>query len=77
MAESTAKKHEFQAEVKQVLDIVINSLYTERDVFVRELISNSADALEKFRLKTMLMSYKKIILSGNAWQKLLRTKVCY
>lgn len=41
--------HEFQAETKKLLDIVINSLYTERDVFLRELISNSADALEKFR----------------------------
>ncbi len=41
--------HEFKAETKKLLDIVINSLYTERDVFVRELISNAADALEKFR----------------------------
>ena len=41
--------HAFQAEVKQVLDIVINSLYTHREIFVRELISNAADALEKVR----------------------------
>lgn len=41
-------KH-FQAETRKVLDIVINSLYTERDIFVRELVSNAADALEKFR----------------------------
>ncbi len=41
--------YEFKAETKKLLDIVINSLYTERDVFVRELISNAADALEKFR----------------------------
>lgn len=40
---------EFQAETRKVLDIVINSLYTERDIFVRELVSNAADALEKFR----------------------------
>jgi molecular chaperone HtpG len=40
---------EFKAETKKLLDIVINSLYTERDVFIRELISNAADALEKFR----------------------------
>lgn len=43
------KNYEFQAETKKLLDIVINSLYTERDVFIRELISNAADALEKMR----------------------------
>jgi TNF receptor-associated protein 1 len=45
---------EFQAEVKKLLDIVIHSLYTERDIFVRELISNGADALEKFRHQSLL-----------------------
>jgi HSP90 family molecular chaperone len=45
--------HEFQAETKKLLDIVINSLYTERDIFVRELISNSADALEKMRHESL------------------------
>lgn len=45
----TKTTHEFQAETKKLLDIVINSLYTEKDVFIRELISNSADALEKYR----------------------------
>ncbi|MFN2353768.1 MAG: molecular chaperone HtpG [Desulfopila sp.] len=49
----TTTTHEFQAETKKLLDIVINSLYTERDVFIRELISNSADALEKFRHKSL------------------------
>lgn len=47
MTETTT--HEFQAETKKLLDIVIHSLYTERDIFVRELISNAADALEKYR----------------------------
>lgn len=45
---------EFQAEVKKLLDIVIHSLYTEKDIFLRELISNSADALEKFRHQQLL-----------------------
>src|SRR5210317_1727800 len=44
---------EFQAETKKLLDIVINSLYTERDVFIRELISNGADALEKYRHESL------------------------
>jgi molecular chaperone HtpG len=50
----TAETKEFQAEVKKLLDIVIHSLYTERDIFVRELVSNSADALEKFRHQSLL-----------------------
>ncbi|MFT5726065.1 MAG: HSP90 family molecular chaperone [Desulforhopalus sp.] len=51
----TAEKttFEFKAETKKLLDIVINSLYTEKDVFVRELISNAADALEKFRHESL------------------------
>uniref|UniRef100_A0A672S4N9 TNF receptor-associated protein 1 n=1 Tax=Sinocyclocheilus grahami TaxID=75366 RepID=A0A672S4N9_SINGR len=44
-------KHEFQAETKKLLDIVARSLYSEKEVFIRELISNSSDALEKLRHK--------------------------
>ncbi len=43
------KTYQFKAEVAKVLDIVINSLYTDREIFVRELVSNAADALEKRR----------------------------
>lgn len=48
------EKLEFQSETKKLLDIVIHSLYTERDIFLRELISNAADALEKMRHKGLL-----------------------
>jgi len=44
-----AEAKEFQAEVQQLLDIVTHSLYTDREIFVRELVSNAADALEKLR----------------------------
>ena len=51
MAENKKKKESlsFQAEVSKLLDIVANSLYSEREIFLRELISNSADACEKLR----------------------------
>ncbi|MBR7106413.1 MAG: molecular chaperone HtpG, partial [Opitutales bacterium] len=52
-------EYKFKAEVKQVLDIVINSLYTDKEIFVRELISNASDASEKVRF-AKLSSDKKI-----------------
>ncbi len=54
MTEAQVETRQFQAETRKVLDIVINSLYTERDIFVRELVSNAADALEKFRHQSLI-----------------------
>ncbi|MDX9833832.1 MAG: molecular chaperone HtpG [Desulfobulbus sp.] len=54
MTDKQVETKQFQAETRKVLDIVINSLYTERDIFVRELVSNAADALEKYRHQSLV-----------------------
>ncbi len=50
--EIQAEKHEFKAEVRQLLDILVHSLYTSREIFLRELISNASDALDKIRFES-------------------------
>ena len=53
---SKTETHHFQAEIQQLLNIVIHSLYTDKEIFVRELISNAADACEKLRFKQSSVS---------------------
>lgn len=50
---SRSRKLKFKAETRKVLDIVINSLYSHPDIFLRELISNSSDALDKLRFEML------------------------
>ncbi len=47
-----SEKFQFKAEVKQLLDILVHSLYTSREIFLRELVSNSSDALDKLRFES-------------------------
>ena len=49
VAQKAPETHEFKAETRKLLNIVARSLYTDKEVFIRELISNSSDALEKLR----------------------------
>lgn len=49
----TQTTHTFQAETQQLLDILIHSLYTERDIFLRELISNASDALNRLQFEQL------------------------
>ena len=47
------KQFDFEADTGKILNIVINSLYSQREIFLRELISNASDAINKRKLETL------------------------
>src|SRR5271168_4738878 len=51
--QTAPQKMEFKTELKQLLDLIIHSLYTKKEIFLRELISNSADAIDKLRFESL------------------------
>ena len=58
----TAQSHEFQAEVAELLNLMVHSVYSETDIFLRELISNGSDACDKVRYEAIA---KPELLAGN------------
>ena len=63
----TVKKMKFKTEVKQVLDLMVHSLYSHKDIFLRELISNSSDAIDKAHYESL--TNKEILeKKGKDWK---------
>ena len=58
----SVEKMEFQAETKRLLDLVVNSIYTNKEIFLRELISNASDAIDKLHFESLT---NHDILEGN------------
>jgi molecular chaperone HtpG len=53
MNDAVAEKHDFGAEVGRLLDLVVHSLYSEREIFLRELVANAADAMDRRRFESL------------------------
>ena len=70
-----AKTREFKTEVRQLLNLMINSLYSNRDIFLRELVANAADAIDKARFESLtrpeLVREWKIRIDADSDKKLL------
>ncbi len=62
----TSERMEFKTEVKQLLDLMIHSLYSHKEVFLRELISNASDAIDRARYESLTNS--DILEEGSGWK---------
>jgi len=65
-AKSKKKHYEFKTDVKQLLDLVTHSLYSHKDIFLRELISNASDAIDKVRFESLTNA--DLLEDNSEWQ---------
>ena len=65
---ANVETHEFQAETRRLLDLVIHSLYTHKEIFLRELISNASDAIDRLRFESLTSAE----LSESGWEPEVR-----
>src|SRR4029077_10039326 len=65
-AAMSAETLQFKTELKQVLDIIIHSLYSHKDIFLRELISNASDAIDTLRFEALTKAELKGL--GEDWK---------
>ena len=60
------QKHEFKAEIAEMLDLVVNSLYSKKEIFLRELVSNASDAIDKAKFQSL--TDKALVADNPEWQ---------
>ena len=60
------KNHLFKAEIKEMLDLVVNSLYSKKEIFLRELISNASDAID--RAKYLGLTQPELVADNPEWK---------
>src|SRR5438067_2824628 len=65
-ATAAPERLEFKTELKQLLDLIIHSLYTKKEIFLRELISNSADAIDKARFESL--THHDLLEGNSNWK---------